>query len=689
MQTSEKQSRSWDLPPDFSNSKFLFPPPERSGNAERSDGRVRVRSSSDTPPPPSRTRELPSRGRENSPMRLGPEPRTHSRDRSEGRLSIFRPLEEYIIRALNGCECLNNSFMTASALRSLSNAGESETRKRPLPTAVENNVSSTTAAAAAAPSQADMAMLAEIDPKMLLLGDLGENSSWWMGGRPRRQDVKDAGVSKRERERSPPRPKSIVTSKSPRIDWDAVAEWYYTVLHVGEKWRELWNELVLDEKKSIDARTGQTLAETTVDTSIIEKDIAEARIHTQKTLMKATENLLKRPRRPLRRPEQIRFLFIILANPQLGHRASESTSKKNHLAPGTTPDDHRSVPNFSRRYGSSEQKFAAAPRRLHTGSICHHSGILKRVLGILGNLSNDCHHYVVGWMARFSKSHFETLVGLVGRFVTYRLSRQHGRQRSDSGQVISGLVPNIPGGIESSPVHLHAVLHESRLSHHEKEENSRRRLVYNTDDWQLRAAARVMALLFSANSHTLSSVHKREAILPQDHSPSTAPVVSQQKRGGGGSMIVPLNAFYNTLLDFSDLVSDFEAWESRTARFSFCQYPFFLSIAAKSRILAHDARRQMNIKAREAFLDSILNHKDVSQYLNLKVRRDCLVEDSLRGVSEVVGAGSEDIKKSLRIEFIGEEGIDAGGLRKEWFLLLVREVFDPNHGTFLMQGKVS
>jgi E3 ubiquitin-protein ligase HECTD2 len=49
-------------------------------------------------------------------------------------------------------------------------------------------------------------------------------------------------------------------------------------------------------------------------------------------------------------------------------------------------------------------------------------------------------------------------------------------------------------------------------------------------------------------------------------------------------------------------------------------------------------------------------------------------------VSEVVGSSQEEVKKGLRIEFIGEEGIDAGGLRKEWFLLLVREVFDPNHG---------
>ncbi|KAI9681396.1 MAG: putative E3 ubiquitin-protein ligase [Caeruleum heppii] len=147
--------------------------------------------------------------------------------------------------------------------------------------------------------------------------------------------------------------------------------------------------------------------------------------------------------------------------------------------------------------------------------------------------------------------------------------------------------------------------------------------------------------------------------------------------------ILPTHAFYNTLLDYADLISDFETWESRRGDFCFCQYPFFLSIWAKIHIMEHDARRQMEIKAREAFFNSIINSRAVSQYLVLRVRRDCLVEDSLRGVSEVVGAGQEEIKKGLRIEFLGEEGVDGGGLRKEWFLLLVRDVFDPNHGLFV------
>lgn len=663
----KKQPLLSDDPSAISGTKFLSPPNSDAQFIDRNDGcTMRVRSNSDSPPV-SRRRGHSAQGRERSPLRANTEP-AGLRNRSETRSSIFRPLEEYIIKSFAGCDCLNNSFMTASALRSMSNP-RLEPMKQPIQ---HENVLPPKS------SSSETVMFPEIDPKMLLLGDLAENSSWWMGGRPRRQDAKTAGPEKREK--SPVRSKSVVTTKSPRINWELVAEWYQLIVHVGENWREVWNNLKSKERKP--SSDDQRKSDATADMGLIERDIAEARVHAQKTLLKATENLLKRPRRPLRRPESVRFLLILLANPLLiYHPSGGPSSGTSLLSPDAAADGQRPFPNFSRRYGSSERKPAMpSSSRSQSGSLGHHSGLLKRILGLLANLPNDCHHYLVGWFARFSKSQFETLVNLVGRFVTYRLSRQHGRHRSDSGQAINGLVPNIPGGIESSPAHLHAVLHESRSSNQPNEDSNRRRMIYNTDDWQIRAAARVMALLFTANHHTSSSVHKRDALLPQDYNNSTAPLITQHNKGG--SAMLPLNTFYNTLLDFSDLITDFEAWESRSARFSFCQYPFFLSIAAKSRILEHDARRQMSIKAREAFLDSILNHKAVSQYLNLKVRRDCLVEDSLRGVSEVVGAGSEEIKKSLRIEFVGEEGVDAGGLRKEWFLLLVREVFDPNHGMY-------
>ena len=36
-----------------------------------------------------------------------------------------------------------------------------------------------------------------------------------------------------------------------------------------------------------------------------------------------------------------------------------------------------------------------------------------------------------------------------------------------------------------------------------------------------------------------------------------------------------------------------------------------------------------------------------------------------------------------RFEFIGEMGIDAGGLAREWFELVCKEIFDPDMGLWM------
>ncbi|CAF1636563.1 unnamed protein product, partial [Didymodactylos carnosus] len=42
----------------------------------------------------------------------------------------------------------------------------------------------------------------------------------------------------------------------------------------------------------------------------------------------------------------------------------------------------------------------------------------------------------------------------------------------------------------------------------------------------------------------------------------------------------------------------------------------------------------------------------------------------------------DDLKKKLRVTFIGEVGLDMGGLTKEWFLLIIRNIFLPDYGMF-------
>jgi E3 ubiquitin-protein ligase HECTD2 len=430
----------------------------------------------------------------------------------------------------------------------------------------------------------------------------------------------------------------------------------------GTSWVEQWSGMKPGEEDDMRNKKWDT-----ADMNLVEREIMESRSHLHRTLLKATENLLKRPRWPLKKPEDVRFLLILLVNPLI-YPSSQHLALYPTAAPAARSDRRPSnSKDASHRLVPPDVKYSSRHR---IGGPGHHSGIVKRILGLLANLPNDCHHYLVSWFSRFSAGHFEKLVDLVGSFVTYRLTRQHGRKRSETAQHDDDLVPSFSSAAGSTPAELHAAIN-GRAANKQANDKRDQPVVYS-DDWQLRAAARVMSLLFTANNANIA--RKPDGVLGQEAGSAMKP------QGYRRGQIVPVSAFYNTLLDYSDLVADFEAWESKTTKFSFCQYPFFLSIWAKIHILEHDARRQMEVKAREAFFNSILSRKAISQYLMLRVRRDCLVDDSLRGVSEVVGSSQEEIKKGLRIEFIGEEGVDAGGLRKEWFLLLVREIFDPHHG---------
>ena len=576
--------------------------------------------------------------------------------------SIFRSLENYIIACFTSVDCLNTSFANHQSLQLRRAASDTTTVETSSTFNSEGYVSSD-------------CPFPELDAKTLLLGDFAENGMWWAGKRhPDRQ------YSRGKMTRAPEGSLEERTiSRTPRMNWAEVHEWYRVIISVGVSWKERLQKLQSVSVPSGNITILDSLGPETIFS--IESDIAEARAHVQRTILKASENILRRPGRPLRKPEDCRFLLILLANPLLSTSdPSLSIDTKSTNAPNST--DLYRISTSQRAFNSSDGLHQHSPSNSKS-STGKHSGLIKRMLGLLANLPSECHHCLVHWFSRYSEAHFRMLVDLVGSFVAYRLTKQHGRNRSDSHDPHGGLIPSLSGPGAGTSAQLHAALgvSGSQTSTEKKESTARFKPSYN-DDWQLKAAARVMSLLFSANTQTSSRLQYGSK------SPSSpagrARIPSAARRGWHPhGQLLPTSAFYNSLLDHFDLVADFEAWESRRGNFSFCQYPMFLSIWAKIRIMEHDVRRQMEIKAREAFFHSILNRKAVNQYLVLKVRRECLVEDSLRSVSEIVGTGQDEIKKGLRIDFVGEEGLDSGGLRKEWFLLLVRDVFDPEHGLFV------
>ncbi|XP_031557085.1 probable E3 ubiquitin-protein ligase HECTD2 [Actinia tenebrosa] len=147
--------------------------------------------------------------------------------------------------------------------------------------------------------------------------------------------------------------------------------------------------------------------------------------------------------------------------------------------------------------------------------------------------------------------------------------------------------------------------------------------------------------------------------------------------------------FYNHSLDHIDLMGEYYSWQNPGAnlgKFSFCQYPFILSLAAKRYIMQKDSESQMIVMARKSLMEKVQRREmpDMGMlFLNIKVRRSNLISDSLNEIARK----QKDLKKKLKVTFAGEPGLDMGGLTKEWFLLLIRKIFKPEYGMFTYHEK--
>ena len=616
------------------------PPPPLSSDAARR-----------MPPPPSvRQSSAPSiavngerQSRPQQSPRLTPE-EIEQRKRYDRVKTIFRPLEDYMVATFGDYQCLNSSFSTMRPTPQGRTKSESHIVTPP-PEPMDDKFM---------PSPVNM--FSELDAKMLLLGDIGENGSWWAAERGDK-DQPDRMFRNRKGGCGSSKP---VSSKSPNINWKQLSTWYQTVHSAGETWRQKVD--VLLPPASGVSKAG---IEGAANLNEIEEDLAEAREHAVRALLKITENLLKRPTRPLQEPSDVRFLLIMLANPSL----YPSKMPNRNVSGATRPIINRAD---SARFKDGLR--ATSPPRSPPREGSAHSGILKRIFGLMANASDTCHRYLITWFTRFDEVHLVSLIDLVASFVTHRIARSANRPRRKSHAADGGLIPDLSGGAMNTSAQLHAAMGLSG-SVKKRPDDSDQETEW-ADDWQAKVAAKVMSLLFAANNvwqgkrREETSLESAGVVLPQD----------KARRSG---QLQHTSCFYNTLLDYHDLIADFKVWESKREKFAFCQFPLFLSMGAKIKILEYDARRQMEIKAREAYFDQVIRQRAIDGYFHLKVRRDCMVDDSLRAISEAVGAGQDELKKGLRVHFAGEEGVDAGGPRKEWFLMVAREVFDADHGLFV------
>ncbi|XP_064399727.1 E3 ubiquitin-protein ligase HUWE1-like isoform X3 [Halichondria panicea] len=127
----------------------------------------------------------------------------------------------------------------------------------------------------------------------------------------------------------------------------------------------------------------------------------------------------------------------------------------------------------------------------------------------------------------------------------------------------------------------------------------------------------------------------------------------------------------------------------------------FLKFAEKHRTVLNQILRQSTIPLSEGPFSVLVHHTKVLDFdvkrryfrheldqtddgmrrddIVVHIRRDHIFEDSFR---ELYRRSSEELKGNLYIQFEGEEGQDVGGLLREWYLIIAREMFNPNYALF-------
>lgn len=102
----------------------------------------------------------------------------------------------------------------------------------------------------------------------------------------------------------------------------------------------------------------------------------------------------------------------------------------------------------------------------------------------------------------------------------------------------------------------------------------------------------------------------------------------------------------------------------------------FQVLIRNSRVLEFDNKR---VYFEQKLHDE--NPDETREKISVNIRRNQVFLDSYRSI---FFKPSDKIKKSiLEIKFNGEEGVDAGGVTREWYQVLSRQIFDPNYALFI------
>ncbi|XP_071018078.1 ubiquitin-protein ligase E3A-like isoform X1 [Oncorhynchus clarkii lewisi] len=225
------------------------------------------------------------------------------------------------------------------------------------------------------------------------------------------------------------------------------------------------------------------------------------------------------------------------------------------------------------------------------------------------------------------------------------------------------------------------------------------------DDEGVVAATKCLKLVFYANvlGGDLDTGHnEEEEEEPQSSELTLQELLGEERRNKNGPRVdplekelgvrtldcrrplIPFEEFVNEPLnDVLEMDKDFTFFKvDSESKFSFQSCPFILNACTKSLGLYYDNRISMYSERRITALYSLVQGQQLNPYLRLKVRRDHIIDDALVRLEMIAMENPADLRKQLFVEFEGEQGVDEGGVSKEFFQLVLEEMFNPDIGMF-------
>lgn len=370
------------------------------------------------------------------------------------------------------------------------------------------------------------------------------------------------------------------------------------------------------------------------------------------------------------------------------------------------------IPFLRRALTNSDKKLQQQPQSMaevpEIQELCYE--ILKRSLGILSQADTTVSgNYFASWFLKLSRSEFVAKVDLINLYITFHLKRYFYfannpelARRASLGSVDYKRQRNLH---RSGSVAGQGEFFECSYLKDEVEE-----LNINPAPWaNFQISGTINRKGSNKKGDTKIRVHQYSGNYHIRTAAGALGIFVKANFIRHGEDKLPMHSFYNSMVDYVNIKLDFDSWLSKKKlatpqsgepgiqevldyihgggvmgldssnnlqAFYFCQYPFLITLGGKISILEYEARRQMERKAEEAFINSLDRHVALDVYFKVRVRREYIVQDSLRCIQ----LNPTNLKKGLKVQFINEPGVDAGGLKKEWFLLLTKSLFSPKTG---------